>query len=197
MRTPARSLSKRFNLAFELASGLHHAQARKGTPVPYIGHLMAVCSLVLDAGGDEDQAIAALLHDAVEDQGGLTTLATIRQLFGDRVANAVEACSDSTVSDPAQKPAWRNRKENYLAHLRNANADALIVGAADKLHNARTILTDYRQIGDALWSRFKVGKEQQLWYYGALVEALRRTAAPRILVNELERVVNELRSECA
>jgi len=197
MQTPVPSLNRRFNLAFELASGLHHTQTRKGTPVPYIGHLMAVCSLVLDAGGDEDQAIAALLHDAVEDQGGLTTLATIRQLFGDRVADAVEACSDSTVSDPAQKPEWRNRKENYLAHLRNANADALIVGAADKLHNARTILTDYRQIGDALWSRFKVGKEQQLWYYGALVEALRRTAAPKVLVNELERVVNELRAECA
>jgi len=197
MQTPVPSLNRRFNLAFELASGLHHTQTRKGTPVPYIGHLMAVCSLVLDAGGDEDQAIAALLHDAVEDQGGLTTLATIRQLFGDRVADAVEACSDSTVSDPAQKPEWRNRKENYLAHLRNANADALIVGAADKLHNARTILTDYRQIGDALWSRFKVGKEQQLWYYGALVEALRRTPAPKVLVNELERVVNELRAECA
>ena len=196
MQTPVPSLTKRFNLAFELASGLHHTQTRKGTPVPYIGHLMAVCSLVLDAGGDEDQAIAALLHDAVEDQGGLTTLATIRQLFGDRVADAVEACSDSTVSDPAQKPEWRHRKENYLAHLRNANADALIVGAADKLHNARTILTDYRQFGDALWSRFTVGKEQQLWYYGALVEALRRTPAPKVLVNELERVVNDLKAEC-
>ena len=197
MQTPVPFLNRRFNLAFELASGLHHAQTRKGTPVPYIGHLMAVCSLVLDAGGDEDQAIAALLHDAVEDQGGLTTLATIRQLFGGRVADAVEACSDSTVSDPAQKPEWRNRKEKYLAYLRDANADALIVGAADKLHNARTILTDYRQVGDELWSRFKVGKEQQLWYYGALVEALRRTPAPKVLVNELERVVNELRAECA
>jgi len=197
MQTPVPPLNKRFNLAFELASGLHHGQTRKGTPVPYIGHLMAVCSLVLDAGGDEDQAIAALLHDAVEDQGGLTTLATIRQLFGDRVANAVEACSDSTVSDPAQKPEWRNRKEKYLAHLQDASPDALIVGAADKLHNARAILTDYRQVGDALWSRFKIGKQQQLWYYGALVEALRRTPAPKVLVNELERVVKELRVECA
>lgn len=160
MQTPVPSLNQRFNLAFELAAGLHRTQTRKGTRVPYIGHLMAVCGLVLEAGGDEDQAIAALLHDAVEDQGGLTTLATIRQLFGDRVADAVEACSDSMVGNPAQKPEWRNRKEKYLAHLRNANADALIVGAADKLHNARTILTDYRQVGDALWSRFKVGKEQ-------------------------------------
>src|SRR5215469_15215189 len=151
-------LTWRFNLALQLACGLHRNQTRRGTPVPYIGHLMAVCSLVLDAGGDEDQAIVALLHDAVEDQGGMTTLATIRQLFGDRVANAVEACSDSTVSDPAQKLEWRKRKENYIAHFRNTNEDALIVGAADKLHNARAILTDYREAGEELWLRFKVGK---------------------------------------
>src|SRR5437899_11747477 len=99
MQTYAPFLTRRFNLSFQLASGLHHKQTRKGTPVPYIGHLMAVCSLVLDAGGDEEQATAALLHDAVEDQGGLATLETIRQLFGDRVANAVESCSDSTRSN--------------------------------------------------------------------------------------------------
>jgi len=109
---------------------------------------MGVCALVLEAGGDEDQAIAALLHDAVEDQGGLATLETIHQLFGQRVAAAVESCSDSTVSDPTKKLPWRERKEKYLAHLRSANADALIVGAADKLHNARAVLTDYRQIGE-------------------------------------------------
>jgi len=163
MQTYAPFLTRRFNLSFELASGLHHAQTRKGTPVPYIGHLMAVCSLVLDAGGDEDQAIAALLHDAVEDQGGLATLATIRQLFGDRVAAAVEACSDSTTSDPTKKLPWRERKEKYLAHLREASKDALIVGAADKLHNARAILADYRQVGEELGSRFSVPKAEQLW----------------------------------
>jgi len=196
MQTYAPFLTRRFNLSFELASGLHHAQTRKGTPVPYIGHLMAVCSLVLDAGGDEDQAIAALLHDAVEDQGGLATLATIRQLFGDRVAAAVEACSDSTTSDPTKKLPWRERKEKYLAHLREASKDALIVGAADKLHNARAILADYRQVGEELWSRFSVPKAEQLWYYGALVEAFKQTTAPSMLVNELERVVRELRTEC-
>lgn len=120
-------LTSRFNVAFEFAFALHHSQTRKGTPVPYIGHLMAVCSLVLDAGGDEDQAISALLHDAVEDQGGLATLETIRRLFGSRVADAVESCSDSMASDPAQKLPWRERKEKYLAHLRDANADALMV----------------------------------------------------------------------
>jgi (p)ppGpp synthase/HD superfamily hydrolase len=190
------ALSHRFTLAFELASGLHRNQTRKGTSVPYIGHLMAVCSLVLDSGGDEDQAIAALLHDSVEDQGGLATLATIRQLFGDRVAGAVESCSDSTTSDPAQKPPWRERKQNYLAHLREANADALIVGAADKLHNARAILNDYRQIGEQLWSRFKVGKQEQLWYYQALVDAFRQTTAPKVLVDELDRTVKQLKAEC-
>jgi len=103
-------LTWRFDLALQFASGLHHQQARKGVPIPYIAHLMSVCSLVLEAGGDEDQAIAALLHDAVEDQGGLPTLATIRHMFGDRVANTVEFCSDSTASDPREKLPWRERK---------------------------------------------------------------------------------------
>src|SRR6516225_1975373 len=137
MQTPVPLLNQRFNLAFELASGLHHTQTRKGTPVPYIGHLMAVCALVLEAGGDEDQAIAALLHDAVEDQGGLPTLETIRRLFGQRVADTVEACSDSTSSDPKDKLPWRQRKESYLQHLPTATPDVVLVSAADKLHNAR------------------------------------------------------------
>ena len=196
MQTYAPFLTRRFNLSFELASGLHHAQTRKGTPVPYIGHLMAVCSLVLDAGGDEDQAIAALLHDAVEDQGGLATLETIRHLFGQRVAAAVESCSDSTASDPTQKLPWRERKDKYLEHLRSANKDSLIVGAADKVHNARVVLADYRQIGEELWSRFSVPKAEQLWYYSALVEAFKQTTATNVLVSELERVVKELRAEC-
>jgi len=190
-------LTWRFDLALQFASGLHHDQARKGGSVPYIAHLMGVCALVLEAGGDEDQAITALLHDAVEDQGGLVTLETIRHLFGDRVAVAVESCSDSTVSDPTKKLPWRDRKEKYLTQVRSANPDALIVGAADKLHNARAVLTDYRQIGEELWSRFSVPKAEQLWYYAALVEAFKQTAAPRMLVDELERIVNELREECS
>jgi len=155
---------------------------------------MAVSALVLEAGGDEDQAIAALLHDAVEDQGGLATLKIIRHLFGERVANAVESCSDSTVSDPTKKLPWRERKEKYLAHLRTTkNEDALLVATADKVHNARAILSDYRELGEQLWLRFNAPKEDQLWFYDALVSALQETTAPKILVDELRRVVDELK----
>lgn len=186
-------LTWRFGAAVQFASALHHKQNRKGTTTPYIAHLMGVCALVLESGGDEDQAIAALLHDAVEDQGGISTLQTIRQLFGERVATAVEACSDSTVSDPAKKLPWRERKETYLAHLATAGKDALLVGIADKLYNARAILSDYRQLGEKLWSRFTVPKNEQLWYYVALVNAFRDTNAPKSLVDELNRVVKELK----
>jgi (p)ppGpp synthase/HD superfamily hydrolase len=193
METYSPSLTWRFDTALQFACGLHHQQPRKGTHIPYIAHLMSVCALVLEAGGDEDQAIAALLHDAVEDQGGLPTLDTIRHMFGDRVANAVESCSDSTSTDPSKKPGWPQRKEKYLAHLLSTkNEDALLVATADKLHNARAILSDYREIGEELWSRFNAPKEDQLRYYGALVATLRQTAAPKVLVGELERVVKEL-----
>src|ERR1700690_3348992 len=116
-------LTWRFDLALQFASGLHHQQARKGVSIPFISHLMSVCGLVIEAGGDEDQAIAALLHDAVEDQGGLPTLATIRQMFGDRVADTVESCSDSMATNPDKKLPWRPRKDKYLEHLRPGNAD--------------------------------------------------------------------------
>jgi (p)ppGpp synthase/HD superfamily hydrolase len=185
-------LTWRVDVALQFASGLHHQQARKGVPIPYVAHLMSVCALVLEAGGDEDQAIVALLHDAVEDQGGLATLETIRHLFGERVAAAVQSCSDSTVSDPKKKLGWRKRKERYLAHLRKANKDALIVSAADKLHNARAILSDYRKVGEKLWKRFNAPKKDQLWYYGELVKTLQKTAAPKMLVKELRKVVEEL-----
>ena len=190
-------LTWRFDPALRFASGLHHAQARKGVPIPFIAHLMSVCALVLEAGGDEDQAIPPQLHDAVEDQGGLPTLDTIRHMFGDRVANAVESCSDSTTSDPKDKSPWRERKDKYLEHLRTANQDALLVSAADKLHNARAILSDYRELGEQLWTRFKAGKEDQLWYYGAVVDVLERAAAPKRLVEELRRVVDELKNLAA
>jgi (p)ppGpp synthase/HD superfamily hydrolase len=154
---------------------------------------MSVCALVLEAGGDEDQAIAALLHDAVEDRGGRSTLDTIRQMFGDRVATTVESCSDSMATNPDKKLPWRLRKDKYLEHLRSANADALMVSAADKLHNARAILADYRELGEGLWSRFNAPKEDQLWYYAALVDTMQKTAAPKVLVEELSRVVSELK----
>jgi len=188
-------LTWRFDIALQFASGLHHQQTRKGVTIPYIAHLMSVCALVLESGGDEDQAIAALLHDAVEDQGGLPTLDTIRHLFGKRVGNAVESCSDSTASDPTKKLPWRERKEKYLAHLRSTNEDALLVAAADKLHNARAILSDYRELREELWLRFNAPKEDQLWFYSVLVETLRQTKAPKVLVDELERVVRKLEEE--
>jgi (p)ppGpp synthase/HD superfamily hydrolase len=186
-------LTWRFDSALQFASALHHQQPRKGVPVPYVAHLISVCALVLEAGGDEDQAIAALLHDAVEDQGGLPTLDTIRHMFGDRVANTVESCSDSAAIDPAKKLPWRERKEKYLAHLRKANGDALLVSSADKLHNARAILSDYRVVGERLWTRFNASKADQLWYYGALVKTLSQTAAPKMIIDELSKVVEELK----
>jgi hypothetical protein len=187
-------LTWRFDAALQFAAGLHHSQVRKGGSIPYIAHVMSVCALVLEAGGDEDQAIAALLHDAVEDQGGRPTLETIRHMFGDRVANTVESCSDSMETNPDAKLPWRSRKDKYLEHRRTANADALMVSAADKLHNARAVLADYRELGEGLWSRFNAPKEGQLWYYGALVATLQAAKAPKALVDELSFVVGELKS---
>jgi (p)ppGpp synthase/HD superfamily hydrolase len=187
-------LTRRFDLALQFASGLHHAQYRKETAVPYIAHLMSVAALVLEAGGDEDQAIAALLHDAMEDQGGRPTLATIRQLFGDRVANTVDECSDSDSENPEKKAPWHERKRAYLAHLTKASSDALLISLADKLHNARALLSDYRKIGDKLWERFneEATKGDQLKYQRALVTAFGETTAPVAMMEELDRVVTEL-----
>ncbi len=181
--------STRFEKALVFATRLHADQRRKGTPVPYISHLLAVASLVLEQGGDEDQTIAALLHDAVEDQGGQATLDEIRRRFGDRVAEIVEECTDAFTTP---KPPWRERKEAYLAHLPQASAAVRLVSVADKLHNARTILADYRQLGEALWDRFNGGKEGTLWYYRALVETFQAAGWSFPLVEELDRVISEL-----
>lgn len=181
-------LTERFAKAFDYAFHLHRHQVRKGTPVPYIAHLMAVASLVIENGGDEDEAIAALLHDAVEDQGGQATLAEIRRQFGDRVAEIVWSNSDT---DEIPKPPWRERKENYLKHLRSAPPSVLLVSAADKLHNARAILSDYRRFGEAVWARFRGSREGTLWYYRSLVEIFGQTG-PQGLADELARVVQEL-----
>ncbi len=160
--------------------------------MPYISHLMSVSALVLENGGDEDQAIAALLHDAVEDQGGKPTLDTIRHLFGDRVGDIVRECSDSDATDPAQKLPSLERKRAYLRHLPTISNEALLVTLADKVHNARSILGDYLQIGDEVWSRFNVGKEEQLAYYSGLLEIFRQKAASTRLTDEFSRVVGEL-----
>lgn len=181
-------LSSRFGDALEYAFRLHREQMRKGSQVPYIAHLLSVTALVLENGGDEDQAIAALLHDAAEDQGGQETLAEIRRRYGERVADIVEGCTD-TFEDP--KPSWKPRKDAYLTHLLSASPDVRRVSLADKVHNARTILADLGQMGDSLWERFTGRKDGTLWYYRSLVDTFRQVDTSP-LVDELARVVDEI-----
>lgn len=180
-------LGPRFIDAFIFAADKHGSQTRKQTGIPYIAHLMSVAALVLENGGDEDQAIAALLHDVVEDCGGQPVLEEVRRRFGTRVAHIVESCTDSDVNP---KPPWRERKETYLKHLRHADSDIRLVSAADKLHNAREILKDYRQDGERVWQRFKGKREGTLWYYRALADEL--SSGNTWLATELQRVVSEL-----
>ena len=183
-------LDQRFLEALAYATKLHAQQARKGTRVPYVAHLLGVASIVLAEGGDEDMAIAALLHDAVEDQGGKPTLREIERRFGVRVAKLVDACTDA---DSVPKPPWKDRKTRYIEAVRHEPADARLISAADKLHNARDILADYRQHGEEVWKRFRGGREGTLWYYRSLVDAFRAAGGNR-LVDELDRVVSELES---
>ncbi len=181
-------LTRRFERALLFAARKHAGQIRKGTPAPYISHLMGVAGLVLEAGGDEDLAIAGLLHDVVEDCGGAPMLNEVRRRFGKRVAHVVEGCTDT---DLVPKPPWRERKENYIKHLRTADVDVHLVSAADKVHNLRHILTDYREVGEKIWERFNGKRDGTLWYYRALLKEFRRRQ-PNRLVNELARVVSEL-----
>jgi len=181
-------LGRRFDEALLFASKKHGGQTRKGTDVPYIAHLMGVASLVLDAGGDEGMAMAALLHDVVEDCGGASMLDEIRRRFGSRVAHIVDGCTDAYTSP---KPPWRERKEQYLKRLATEDSDTRLVSAADKLHNARAILTDYRESGESTWERFTGKREGTLWYYRQLVKEFSRGKGNR-LSNEMERVVSEL-----
>jgi GTP pyrophosphokinase len=185
-------LSSRFEYALAYATRLHADQRRKGSGIPYIAHLLAVCAIVLEYGGGEDEAIAALLHDAVEDQGGPRTREEIRRRFGEAVVAIVDACSDT---DEVPKPPWRGRKEAYIARIAAEPAPARLVSAADKLHNARSILKDYREIGDAVWDRFHGGREGTLWYYTTLVDAFRAADGEHAaLIDELSRVVDEISS---
>lgn len=180
-------LGRRLAEAVALAIELHAEQARKGTPIPYLGHLLGVCGLVIDAGGSEDEAIAAVLHDAVEDQGGAPTLERIRALFGVQVAFIVEACSDT---DKTPKPPWRTRKETYIAGLRDAPPSVLRVSAADKLNNLRSIVRDYRELGERLWERFDP-ESDPIWYYGALLDVY-ESRFPGPLAGELRQTYDEL-----
>jgi (p)ppGpp synthase/HD superfamily hydrolase len=187
-------LGPRLQRAFRYAADKHDGQTRKQTAVPYLSHLMAVASLVLEAGGDEDMTIAALLHDVVEDCGGMPRLREVRKMFGPRVAKIVEGCTDAFV---LPKPEWLERKKNYLREVKHADAETRLVSASDKLHNVRTILTDYRQQGEVTWKRFAGKREGTLWYYRALSDEYQRRGANRITseleiaVSELERVVGK------
>jgi len=188
-----RRLGPRFRRGFLFAEEKHRGQPRKSSTIPYIAHLMGVASLVLEAGGDEDLAIAALLHDVVEDCGGRDMLKEVRRRFGSRVARIVDGCTDAYT---LPKPPWRERKENYITHLRNADKDTRLVSAADKLNNVRSIISDYREIGEFVWSRFSGGREGTLWYYRTLRDEFLRDKRDRI-TRELEISVNELESLAA
>ena len=187
-------LTERFADAAQWAAQLHRDHLRKGTGIPYVSHLFAVASLVLEDGGGEDEAIGALLHDAVEDDK--TSLDAIRARYGSDVADIVEACSDSSGSP---KPPWRDRKTKYIAHLREPTTPkgALRVSNADKLHNARSLLADYREDGENLWHRFNPDAQSadaQLWYYGELVDAFMELRPESRLANELSDTVEQLRA---
>lgn len=195
--TPSLAISSRYEDALTFACSLHRTQFRKGTAIPYISHLLSVSALVFEFGGGEDEAIAGLLHDAIEDAGGTATGERIRARFGDAVADIVVACTDAS-EDP--KPPWRARKEAYVGHIAHAPSAARLVSACDKLHNARCIVQDLRTQGAFLFDRFSGGREGVLWYYRALVEAFRGptpastlgAVPPSPLVLELDRTVAEM-----
>jgi GTP pyrophosphokinase len=182
--------SPRFRTAFTLACDVHADQVRKGTGIPYIAHVLGVAGIALEYGATEDETIAALLHDAVED-GGEARLAEIRATFGDEVGDIVLACSDSLAEDPEDKLPWLERKQAYLAHLATATPSACLVSAADKLHNVRAITRDVRQQGDDTWARFKGGREGTLWYYREVARVLWRRWPSR-LTADLRREVDGL-----
>ena len=185
------SLTRRFDEAFTYAHEVHGTQTRKGTGVPYIGHLMGVASIVIDDGGSEDEAIAALLHDAPEDRGGRERLEDIRTRFGDAVATIVEDCTDSWTTP---KAPWAERKKLYAEHARTLSPSSLRVSAADKVHNAYAILRDLRNVGESAWERFNAGPDDILAYYQSLVKSYRQAGGGR-LVDELDRIVRAIERE--
>jgi GTP pyrophosphokinase len=190
-------LGERFREALAFAAEAHDGQGRKGTEVPYVAHLLGVTAIVLEYGGDEDQAIAALLHDAIEDQGGDVMRRKILARFGEHVTGMVNDCTDAEV---IPKPPWKERKLAYLAHIPAVGADSLLVSMADKLHNSRAILRDLRHQGPSVFERFKGRRDGTLWYYRALVEAFQARApqgAARDLLDELSHTVREMEQTAA
>lgn len=183
-------LGPRFTDALGLANELHAGQSRKASEVPYLAHVLSVSATVLEYGGDEDVAIAALLHDVVEDCGGQTTADLLRVRFGDRVTGIVLACSD-TMECP--KPPWLERKTAYIAHMVDAHLDVLLVCAADKLHNLQSLLREERRLGPSLWQHFRAGRDGTLWYYERLLNIFRDSDLPLELVDQIDCHVEDLR----
>lgn len=186
----------RFLDALDYAVRLHGADFRKGTSVPYVAHLLGVCALVLSDGGTEDEAIAALLHDALEDHPEETSREIIAKRFGDKVLAIVGACTDTpTDYRGGDKPPWKQRKTAYLQHLEKATAGQRRVVLADKLDNVRSVLADYRKVGEPLWKRFNEGKQEQLWFFRRLIEVFHAAGTTGFLLVEFKRTVSNLETE--
>ena len=186
--------SLRFLAALEVAAMMFATPRRKKTRTPYVAHILGVCAIVLEHGGSEDEAIAALLHDTLEDITPTRKARKTVRAFGDDVYVIVKGCSDGTPDKKGKKAPWRERKEAYVAALGHEPRSVLLVSAADKLHNARAIVADLRAIGDAVWKRFNASKDEILWYYGALVGAFMANPAHDVaLVDELDRTVQQMR----
>jgi (p)ppGpp synthase/HD superfamily hydrolase len=181
-------LTDKFAEALVYATRLHAHQTRKISGVPYVSHLLSVTALVLEAGGTEEEAIAALLHDAIEDQGGSQTREEIRQKFGDKVVAIIDGCTEC---DIYPKPPWQERKKRYLHNLRHASPSIRRVSLADKLDNARSLLADSRQYGNSIWNEFKAGKEGTLWFYQELLRVYRENGSD-LMTEEFARVIEEL-----
>lgn len=192
---PAVRLSIQYYRAFEYANTWHRDQARKSTTLPYILHPMGVASLVLEAGGDEEQAIAALLHDVPEDCGGEDRLTEILEMFGSRVEAMVRGCSDSLVAEREEKAPWRERKQTHIDHVANAHMDTLILTAADKTHNGRAIATDLQTIGDAVWDRFNASRDDIIWYYSTFYSELEKRGVTPALLNPLRTAIEVMKAE--
>lgn len=191
-------LGDRFAEALAYAARLHATQTRKAKETPYVAHLLGVTSLAIDAGADEDEAIAAVLHDAVEDQGGEATRAEIERRFGARVASLVVSLSDSLVDTRTgeKREPWQMRKDRYIAHLREADHSVRLVAACDKLHNLRELLEDHRRLGDEVWSHFSAGPEKQLWFYRSVVGVLTEGQST-FLAERLREALSELEEKLA
>jgi (p)ppGpp synthase/HD superfamily hydrolase len=183
-------MSERFVDAVEFANELHGDQIRKGTKVPYISHLLIVSGIVLQHGGGEDEAIAALLHDTVEDCGGKPVMVRIRECFGDKIAGLVDGCSETDIQP---KPPWLERKEGYIESIRSADPSVRLISCADKIHNASSIISEYRKVGEQVWDRFKANKTETLWFYTSIINAMRASGENRPILDELVIVVEELK----